>query len=461
MTELSNDILEAFWGYDLYYVGGCVRDRVMERMGYNYIVSKDVDFATNATPIGMITLCKSHGLNFRYTKNSIAHGTITIEGFEFTTFRKDVSCDGRNATVEFANFIEDDLSRRDITINAMAIDVWTGKLVDPFGGAQDIKDKVIRAVGNPDERLSEDTLRAIRAIRFANKFGFEIEDNLLFAIKSTDISNISVERIREEFMKILETRNSKYIEHIVYKVIPELKVLIGLDGGSRHRETVDIHSLNAMKYMMEFSDKPLNSFAALIHDIGKGYTYNNPERMFKEHEDIGANKGKEIMKRMNTFSTDEIDYVYVMIKNHMRWHFYSGSEDKIITDRAIRRAIREFPEKFDKQELVNDLIILTYVDYRSNNANTPFKVMDLSEYTERKGIFRKALKIVQEKPEVKIGDGLELDGNDLIEMGFKPSPLFNVILTDVFNKVIGEDESKKLENNKKILKKYVSDKYEK
>jgi len=455
MKELSNNIREAFWGYELFYVGGYVRDRVMEDIIGKEIISKDVDFATNATPSGLITLCKSWGLNYRYTKNSIAHGTITIEGYEFTTYRKDVSCDGHNAIVEWAETIEEDLSRRDITINAMAFNFWTGELVDPFNGVNDIKNKIIRAVGNPDERLKEDTLRALRAVRFANKFGFEIEDELLIAIKNTDISNISVERIREEFMKILETRSDNYILSILYKVIPEFGVLDKLDGGDKHAETVNVHSIWTMRSMMEASDKPLNALIALLHDIGKGFTFDDPDRKFKGHEDIGAEKIKRIMERFNTFSNDEIDYAYVMVKNHMRWHFFDKKFESP-TDKTLRKAIRDLPDKFDKQEMMTDLIILTWADCQANLLNKP---ESLEDYVERKGIYKRALEMIDEKPEVKIGSGLELNGNDLIEMGFKPSPLFNTILTDVLNKVIGEDESMKLDNNKEMLKKYVIKNY--
>ncbi len=447
MTEPIELIMEAFRGYQLFDVGGYVRDGIMGE------VSHDRDLATNATPSGMITTCKVHGLNYRYTKNSIAHGTIIIEGIEVTTFRKDVATDGRNATVEWAETIEEDLSRRDITINAIAINVYTGEIVDPFNGIQDIRRKIIRAVGNPKERLAEDTLRALRAIRFANRFGFTIEFELLNAILNTSIDNLSVERVREEFMKILETKEDMWITAILYKVLPEFKMLKGLDGGKKHNENVDKHSIMSMEYMMKESSKPLNAFIALLHDIGKFETYNNSERMFKGHEDVGAENIKEIMTRMK-FSNDEIEYAYIMVKNHMRWHFYDDGFTAP-TDRAIRRAIRDLPDKFSKEEMVSDLILLTWTDCQANLLN---EKESFEDYTSRKGILSRALEMIREKPEVTV-NGLELNGKDLIEMGFKPSPIFNTILTDVLNKVIGEDESMKLENDKETLKKYVTEKY--
>lgn len=449
MTDKINQILEAFWGYDIYLVGGYVRDTKMGK------VSHDIDIATNATPAGMITVCKLNGLNYRYTSNSIRHGTITIEGYEFTTFRKDISSDGRNTTVEWAYFIEDDLARRDITINAMAINIWSGELVDPFGGMENIKNKIIRAVGNPWERLKEDTLRALRVVRFANRFGFTIEKELLHAIEETSIDNLSVERIREEFMKILETRSYNYIHTILFKVIPEFSKLVNLDGGKNHAETVDVHSILTMGRVMSVSNKPLMAFVGLVHDIGKVETYNDPERQFKGHEDVGAEKIKIIMERFNTFSNDEIDYVSTMIKNHMRWHFFDGKFE-VPTDRAIRRAIRDLPDKFNIEEMVTDLITLTWADCQANLLNSP---ETLEDYMNRKGIYKRAMEMIREKPEVKIGVDLALNGNDLIEMGYKPSQLFNTILTDVHRKVIGEDDTLKLENDKEILKNYVSKNY--
>ena len=443
MTEAIEKIKEAFKGYQLWYVGGAVRDEIMG------VPSHDIDLATNATPRDIIETCEMFDLNFRYTENSIAHGTITVEGIEITTFRKDISCDGRNATTEWAKTIEEDLSRRDITINAISKNVYSGEIVDPFFGIQDIKNKIIRAVGNPEERLKEDTLRALRAIRFSNKFNFTIEKELFFAIYETNIFNLSVERVREEFMKILETLNDRYIDIIILKVIPEFEILYGLDGGNKHAESVYQHSIMTMENSMKISNNPLNSFIAILHDIGKGYTFNDPEKMFKGHEDIGAEKIKEIMERMK-FSNEDIYYAYTMVKNHMRWHFFDDGKEP--SDRSIRRAIRDLPDNFNKEIMIKDLMILTWADNQANLLNKPESFED---YTIRRGIYTRALEILKTKPIIKSGSGLNINGTDLIEMGFKPSPLFNTILKDIENQVFEE----KLENEKEILKKFVMENY--
>lgn len=435
---------ELFKGHQLYFVGGAVRDSIMG------ISSNDIDLATDMTPQEMISKCAENNIKHWFTENSINHGTITIEGIEVTTFREDVSCDGRNAVTKWAKTIEEDLSRRDFTLNSIAKDFFSNKIVDPFNGIRDINNKVIRAVGNPEDRIREDTLRALRAIRFANKFGFEIEYNLFHAITKTDISNLSVERIREEFMKILETRNSKYFGSILLKVIPEFEVLNYLDGGDKHNETVDQHSIMTMQHIIKVSDNPLLIFAGLLHDIGKFYTKDDPERMFKGHEDIGAEKVREIMFRMK-FSNEDIEYVTTLIKNHMRWHFLDNNFASP-SDKTIRRAIRDIPDSFNKEQIISDLMVLTCADCQANLLNKP-KIFDV--YTERRGIYKRAIEILHKQPEVKIGSGLNLSGNDLIEMEFKPSPIFNTILKDVENKVF----EKELDNENETLINYVKEKY--
>ena len=453
MTDLINiksveELIELFKGHQLFFVGGYVRDQIMGN------ISNDIDFATDMTPDEMYNMLIKKNIMYWSSENGINHGTINIGDYEVTTFRKDISCDGRNAIIEYAKTIEEDLSRRDFTCNAIAKNAFNGEIIDPFEGRKDIKNKIVRAVGNSEDRLNEDTLRAIRAITRANKDNFIIEENLINAIVNIDISNLSVERIREEFMKILETRHDTYLYIVLDKIIPEFKILYGLDGGDKHAESVYHHSLMTMQHIMKVSYKPLLAFIGLIHDIGKGFTSNDPERMFKGHEDIGAEKAKELMERMK-FSNANIDYVYTLIKNHMRWHFLDGNFASP-TDRTLRRAIRDIPDNFNKEEIVTDLTILTWADCQANLLNKPESFED---YTERRGIYKRALEMIREKPEVKVGAGLELNGNDLIEMGFKPSPMFNTILTDVLNKVIGEDETMKLENNKEILKKYIEETY--
>ena len=184
--------------YPIYEVGGCVRDSLLG------LPNKDVDIASDLAPAEFKKLCKS--LGYKTHDTGIEHGTITVmingTPYEHTTFRKDVSCDGRNATIEFSKTIEEDLSRRDFTINAIA--KLGSELIDPFNGREDLKHKILRAVGNPEERFSEDYLRIVRAARFKSRLQLEADETLKDAaikLSPNIIKHVSIERITDEIRK--------------------------------------------------------------------------------------------------------------------------------------------------------------------------------------------------------------------------------------------------------------------
>lgn len=197
------------FNYPIYEVGGCVRDSILQ------ISIKDIDIASDLTPPEFKKLCKKLGYNTHDT--GIEHGTITVLidniPYEHTTFRQDVSCDGRNATIEFSKTIEEDLSRRDFTINAIAR--LDDKLIDPFNGQQDLEDKKLRAVGNPEERFSEDYLRIVRAARFISRLRLEADDSLMIAAQKLApniITHVSIERISDEMRKAQAHGNQFFVE---------------------------------------------------------------------------------------------------------------------------------------------------------------------------------------------------------------------------------------------------------
>jgi tRNA nucleotidyltransferase/poly(A) polymerase len=209
----------------LYAVGGCVRDALLGK------TPKDIDLCTNLTPSEVIDLCSKN--NLRVIPTGIDHGTVTImidnEPYEVTTFRMDVAPDGRHSIVEFVSDVEEDLSRRDFTINAMAVDKF-GNIIDPFGGQKDLANMVIKAVGNPNDRFKEDYLRIIRAARFAARYNFKIEENTHKAMinNSKDLINemninknggkISMERVSEEISKAFNSNNSSEFINILYSL---------------------------------------------------------------------------------------------------------------------------------------------------------------------------------------------------------------------------------------------------
>jgi len=206
--------IEKLLGKKVFIVGGAVRDILLKKK------PKDIDIASSVTPDEVI---EKLSVRFKIIPTGIEHGTVTIvdtvNGFEteHTTFRKDVETDGRKAVVEFSNSIEDDLSRRDFTINAMAVSL-DGKLIDPFGGRRDIeKRRIIRTVGNPEKRFQEDFLRIIRAARFATVLGFKIDDETLTAMKKLSHlveDNVSPERIRGELTKAEDPFLAGWLAHL-------------------------------------------------------------------------------------------------------------------------------------------------------------------------------------------------------------------------------------------------------
>ncbi|MBI3887852.1 HDIG domain-containing protein, partial [Candidatus Microgenomates bacterium] len=319
-------------GFECYVVGGAVRDLLLNRE------TKDWDFTTNATPEQIQEI-------FPESFYDNAYGTVGIkiengEIYEITPFRKEGKySDLRHPDqVTWAKSIEEDLARRDFTVNAMA---FTDKIIDPFGGQQDIKNKMIRGVGNPNDRFNEDALRMIRAIRIATQLGFTIEENTFKAIQDNAqlITNISSERIRDELIKIFSSDypadglklllNAGLLQYI----LPELTAGIGMRQPGHHISDVFTHSIDALKECK--NENWVVRFATLLHDIGKPATYKEigGKPTFYNHEVVGAHIAKDIANRLH-FSKIDRDKLYTLV----RWHMFLVSE--FLTDSAIRRFIR-------------------------------------------------------------------------------------------------------------------------
>ena len=272
ILQKMNNIFEKN-GFKAYLVGGAVRDMFMNKE------ASDWDVATDATPEQVISAFK------KVIPTGIAHGTVTVhfmgEEIEVTTFRIEQGySDGRHPDkVSYASDIEEDLSRRDFTMNAIAVSLKDGSIVDPFNGKTDIKNKVIRSVGNPLERFNEDGLRPIRAIRFASQLGFEIETNTLQAISNEKVlqktSTISIERFRDELVKLLKSPKPsvglKLLEstNIMKLFLPEL-----LEGRNCIQNDVrGYHVFDVLDHNFYCCDgAPVHKvnvgLAALLHDIG-------------------------------------------------------------------------------------------------------------------------------------------------------------------------------------------------
>ncbi len=324
-------------GFEAYAVGGCVRDSVLGRN------PNDWDITTSAAP------AQTKAVFRRTVDTGIKHGTVTVllgdESFEVTTYRIDGEYeDSRHPkAVTFTSSLVEDLQRRDFTINAMAYNDRTG-LVDEFGGIADLNGKIIRCVGNPKERFSEDALRMLRAVRFSAQLGFEIEENTCQAIKelAPNLKNISAERVQAELVKLLTSPNPDYMRKayelgITKVILPELDAAFATkQNNPHHMYTVGEHLMHCLTFTR--ADKCLR-IAALLHDIGKPpskTTDGNGIDHFHGHAELGEEMAVKILRRLK-FDNDTV----ARVRAYIKYHDY-GIEP---TSRAVRRAVRKIGEE--------------------------------------------------------------------------------------------------------------------
>ena len=331
-------------GFLAYLVGGCVRDSLIGRE------PKDWDITTNAKPEEIIPL-------FTKTVYENKFGTVTVvneevgdeklKNVEITPFRTEAEYSDRRHPdeVKFSDKLEDDLSRRDFTINALAYDPEAGELIDLYGGIKDINDHTLRTVGKADERLTEDALRMLRAIRFASELRFTCNNELLESISrnNTLIKEISAERVRDELVKIIDSPEPMaglILSHktgLLRHILPELEASIGVEQKGEHIYDVWEHTLRALQHAAD-KGYPLHvKLAALLHDIGKPKTrrkgLKGKEYTFYGHEVVGERIVINIMARLK-FPNKLADLVVNMVRNHM----FFADPDKI-TLSAVRRVI--------------------------------------------------------------------------------------------------------------------------
>ena len=433
-------------GFQCFLVGGSVRDSIM---GFT---PNEYDIATNAKPEDVQRI-------FKYTiPTGIKHGTILVilddMHVEITTFRSDGNySDGRHPDkVEYTASIEDDLPRRDLTINAMAYNVLDGTLIDMFDGMKDIKNKIIRSVGNPYERFTEDGLRIMRAIRFATKLNFNIEKETFEAIcHSTGmLTSIAYERIREEFNGILISDNPfRGIEllrktGILALIMPELMQGFGVSQNRFHKYDVYYHILHTIQAVESLETEELTllvRLAALFHDIAKPMVQKKvskqEEPVYYNHEVVGANVAKKIMKRLK-YSNAEIDFVTLLVRQHM---FYYQDE---WTDGAVRRFMKAVGI-----ENIKPLLKLREAD-RLGSGNRKDK-----ESKAIPKLLARIDKIIEEENAITVKD-LKINGNDLMkEFNLKPGPIVGKILNYLLDLILDDpslnDKEKLMEKTKLFL----------
>ena len=427
-------------GYEAYAVGGCVRDSILGRE------PNDWDITTSADPYEVKKLF-SHTID-----TGLQHGTVTIMlehvGYEVTTYRIDGDYeDSRHPKeVMFTKALEEDLKRRDFTVNAMAYNDRDG-LIDLFHGMDDIQKKVIRCVGNAEERFTEDALRIMRAVRFSAQFGYEIELETKKAIVklAPNLKNISAERIREELIKLLVSEHPEYIRiayetGITAQILPELDVCMETKQNTpHHMYTVGEHIIHSLTNVP--GDKVLR-LAMLMHDIGKPYCITTDETgrdHFKGHAEKSAEMAAVIMHRLK-FDNDTLNRVKRLAKYH-DWAISLSPPIKKATVRSMISRIGEdlFPDLFT----IGDADLLAQSDY--------FK----AEKEEKQQLLKEMCREIIEQGDCLSIKNLAVSGNDLIEHGMKPGKELGQVLQKMLEDVLKHPSSNNKEYLLNHLNKYV------
>ncbi|OQA70517.1 MAG: CCA-adding enzyme [Parcubacteria group bacterium ADurb.Bin247] len=435
-------------GFEAYIVGGCVRDSLMKK------TPEDWDLATNATPEKIQQIFKKNGFDSFYENN---FGTVGVllskkertysDVVEITTYRTEgVYRDKRRPeNVKWAKTIEEDLSRRDFTVNAIAVKIEKGKniFIDPFDGKKDLDKKIIRAVGDPTQRFEEDALRIFRAIRFAGTLGFEIEKETLKSIKKNGawILDISSERIRDEFIKMIMSKNAYEginllnSTGILKHILPEIVAGCGVSQNKHHIYDCYEHNLLALKYAAKKNFNFHVRMAALLHDVAKPKCKRGegPDATFYNHEIVGAKMTKNILERLK-FSKKDIDKITLLVRYHL--FYYNVGE---VSESSIRRLVRQVGI-----ENMDDLLNLRMCDRIGSGVPKaePYKLRHLKyiiEKTSKDPISVKKLKI---------------KGQDVIDiLKIEPGPKVGWILNILLGQILQDPKR----NNTRYLKKQIKE----
>lgn len=414
-------------GYEAFLVGGCVRDSILGRPIHDY------DITTSATPDEMMEVFKDK----RIIETGLQHGTITIvingEGYECTTYRIDgnYSDSRRPDSVAFTRSLEEDLKRRDFTINAMAYNNEAG-LIDPFNGMKDMKYHKIRCVGRAEDRFSEDALRILRAIRFASQLGFVVDSDASLNIHKMykNLENISTERINSEFCKIALS-SEFYIQIVLFRevfslFIPEIKDMFGFQQNNPyHIYDVWNHTVHAVQAYECDCEPDLNSrdlitsLAVFFHDIGKPHCYQDSEdgvRHFKGHGRVSADMTNEIMKRLR-FDNDTREKVVELVYYHDA------------TFEVGKKYIKRWLNKIGEEQF-RRLLNVRRADIKAQadiNQETRLQKIDNIGYILEE--------VLQDDECFSLKD-LAVNGKDLIIIGYKPGKEIGDVLNNLLDSVI-------------------------
>lgn len=423
-------------GFTGYIVGGCVRDIILGKE------PSDWDICTDAKPEAMMKIFNKYTI----VPTGIKHGTLTLivndKSFEITTFRndKDYIDNRRPSEVEFTSSIYEDLKRRDFTINALAYNEVDG-LIDCFDGLQDLNNNIVRSVGNPNERFNEDALRIIRGVRFSAQLGFSIDNDTALAMTNNKnlLNNISKERIREEFLKILLTEEpSNGINRLVSLelmeyIIPELLETISFEQKNPNH---DKDVFNHIMAVLDNTEKDIVlRLAALLHDIGKPQCFTvdeNGKGHFYGHHKKSAEMAETILERLK-FDNKTIFTVKLLVKEHM-------SRYEFLREKSIKKFINKVgAENLDR------LFKLQIADIKGSMPPHDFSNIDfLRNECER---------VIKQKEPMTVKD-LAINGHQIMKLGIAQGKEVGDILNYLLEIVLENPET----NNEESLIKLVEEK---
>jgi len=395
-------------GHQSYLAGGCVRDILLGREPVDY------DVATDATPERVQELFPdSLAVGAKFGVIVVTEGPVHVE---VATFRSDGGySDGRHPDhVEYARTPEEDVKRRDFTINGLMLDPFTNHVLDYVGGRDDLRAGIIRAVGNPTERFSEDKLRMIRGVRFAARFRYAIEASTFIAITklAPDILQVSAERIRDELTKILTEgaarRGFELLDEtkLLSEILPEIARMKGVEQPPQFHPEGDVwtHTLMMLE-QLPAGCSPTLAWGVLLHDVGKPPTFTPPSGpngriRFDQHVEVGTRMAIDVCNRLR-FSNDDTEQIAALVANHLR--FKDVAQMKLST---LKRFIRL--NRFEEH------LALHRLDCLSSHQN-----LDAYEFVRQ---------FIAETPAEQVRPPRLLTGEDLKELGYQPGPLFKEMI---------------------------------
>lgn len=405
-------------GFEAYAVGGCVRDSLLGK------TPNDWDITTSAKPEDM----KSVFADFHCIDTGIKHGTVTVvidgEPLEITTFRLDGEYeDNRHPkSVTFISNLGADLGRRDFTVNAMAYSKMTGT-VDLFGGQNDLKNKIIRCVGDPDRRFNEDALRILRALRFASALDFEIEEKTAQSLLKNRalLGNISEERIAKELLKLVCGKGAKRIltdfAPVLFEILPELQPMYKNSHDNPHH-CYDIyeHTLIAVE---SIDPEPTLRFAMLLHDCGKPAVKKFDENgvaHFYGHQRISAEISAQILARLKV-SNKFRDEILFLVSNHDRWELYENTEK-----------MPRYLSKFGLDGVLNLLKVMR-ADVLAQSPEYRYRLDQIADAEET------AKNLAAQKPCLSLSE-LQINGRTLMDIGIPQGRKLGAVLAQLLDEVI-------------------------